>query len=455
MPSSTRFETTAWRWCSRRTPTRRRVSPRAACSRVLPAGALVLSDPHDFVQDTFGDCVLYIDDVDEPGAASRQIVEHVQWANANPEVAADMARRAQEIFKARFSLDDQLREVCTRHERLAAKQRQLLLNRAEDIPVDVVLLRYGEKAELPQSYLRSLARVRYGNLRLHIVGDAVGEGDKQAVSKAFGDRASFHAAPTGRANLRLPTGALIAGVLSELTGEVMIVSNGAERWFGDSIGRIVRAFEDDAELAVALGDYITRRSDKSGAEERAYTSMQRGTTDEEAIANLAVRRHAYETLRHYCDYLDGEHWHQMLATAFRGQRLRKIGHHGLLIDLHAHATLAGWREEPLLDATQQAALIADYAEAAPAKACRSAAGATGRDRAAGNEQGGTRVRCRRSRSKPAFDRPCSAKSSNGYGALCANEHGPSWPRSSIAIRADRNEHRHARRHRLEAGTDTM
>jgi Glycosyl transferase family 2/Glycosyl transferases group 1 len=69
------------------------------------AGAVVISDRLEFAIKEFGDTLLYVDIDHGADVASRQVVEHVSWINANPERARSMAGRSQTVFNERFSLE--------------------------------------------------------------------------------------------------------------------------------------------------------------------------------------------------------------------------------------------------------------------------------------------------------------------------------------------------------------
>lgn len=69
------------------------------------AGALIISDDNAFVRKYFKDSVFYIDVDESEEKSSRRIVDIVDWANAHPEEAYQMAAASSEIFKRELSLD--------------------------------------------------------------------------------------------------------------------------------------------------------------------------------------------------------------------------------------------------------------------------------------------------------------------------------------------------------------
>lgn len=77
----------------------------------VAAGALVITDEFAFPHHAFRNTVLYIDHDLPPREVVDRIVRHVDWANANPIAASSLARRANAIFKANFSLERLLGKI--------------------------------------------------------------------------------------------------------------------------------------------------------------------------------------------------------------------------------------------------------------------------------------------------------------------------------------------------------
>ncbi len=77
----------------------------------LAAGALIICDENPFARKYFGDSILYIDTRDRAEKQYEKVVEHLAWANSNPESANEMAVTAQNIFLEIFSLDRSIAEI--------------------------------------------------------------------------------------------------------------------------------------------------------------------------------------------------------------------------------------------------------------------------------------------------------------------------------------------------------
>lgn len=92
----------------------------------IAAGALIICDENPFAKKNFGDSLLYIDGRLSAEKMVAQIVNHQKWAVANPELALAMAAKAQEIFRKKFILNENLRAIykglSARKKAIAVKQ---------------------------------------------------------------------------------------------------------------------------------------------------------------------------------------------------------------------------------------------------------------------------------------------------------------------------------------------
>jgi hypothetical protein len=77
------------------------------------AGAIAIADRHPFITREFGDSVLYVDTDDEAQFIAG-VRRHIEWVNANPDLAIDKARRAHQIAQ-RFSLERLIGDAVTAH----------------------------------------------------------------------------------------------------------------------------------------------------------------------------------------------------------------------------------------------------------------------------------------------------------------------------------------------------
>jgi hypothetical protein len=80
------------------------------------AGAILICDDNKFIEQEFGDSVLYIS-YDELNFQNNveQIKKHLEWIENNKDKALDLAKRSQRIFQEKFHLDKVLGEIIKKH----------------------------------------------------------------------------------------------------------------------------------------------------------------------------------------------------------------------------------------------------------------------------------------------------------------------------------------------------
>lgn len=75
------------------------------------ARCLVISDRNPFIENEFGDSVLYFDYEDDTASTVSSILTHLAWIKANPALAQKKAEASHKIFRDRFSLNAELQEI--------------------------------------------------------------------------------------------------------------------------------------------------------------------------------------------------------------------------------------------------------------------------------------------------------------------------------------------------------
>lgn len=79
--------------------------PNMRIFELAAAGALIIADRHPFIEQWFGDAVLYVDATGGETAMADAILERVAWAAENPISARAMAQAAQAIFNRSLCLE--------------------------------------------------------------------------------------------------------------------------------------------------------------------------------------------------------------------------------------------------------------------------------------------------------------------------------------------------------------
>ena len=327
----------------------------------LAAGALVVADSHPFVRQHFGDTVLYVDDDADVGDIAGQILAHLRWANDNPQEACQMAHAAQMIFLERFSLRSQLATLYARHADYLTKTKARVLSQRREHSVDIVLPLDAPNRSMLDRILKGLDHLDYPKTKFHFVTDELTAGQETLIGDTLGPRGQLHKIRLSRFGRRLMTGSVLREIWPALEGDLLIVANGAERWFRESVDGLVRPFEDQPDLAAALGGFVLRSKAEDDNEQREFYGALDGFGHDAAVASIIVRRDRYLPLRAYGDYLDGGNWRDFLALSFEGANLARIDHPGLVIDIDAYGQAESARLPPELDHDHQMTIIRRFA----------------------------------------------------------------------------------------------
>lgn len=92
--------------------------PSAKIFEALASSAMIISDKLKFVQDNFGDNVLYIDPSLPAEELFKQVDGHVKWIHEHPKEAAEKAKNANRIFREKFLLERILQNVEKMHNKI-------------------------------------------------------------------------------------------------------------------------------------------------------------------------------------------------------------------------------------------------------------------------------------------------------------------------------------------------
>lgn len=138
----------------------------------IAAGALVICDENKFAKKYFGDTLLYIDSRDPTEKIYEDVISHVNWVNENADKALSMICEAQTIFKNKFTLKKNLRDL---YEALPKRKQKL---RAMNFPptsksiavsANFFLLNYSK--ETLRNHLTSIAEQDYENFTVRLIID--------------------------------------------------------------------------------------------------------------------------------------------------------------------------------------------------------------------------------------------------------------------------------------------
>lgn len=233
----------------------------AATNRTYEAcagGAVIISDNNPFMEYYFKDAAIFIDyNKDNAQDTFEQIMEKYQWIKENPEEARELARRAQNIFREKFTLDKLLTDLFANHNQRAAiiAKDMFALDKKGNVLVTFVV-NSEEPAEAKQHIDLIVSNIKnqlYKNITLAIACDqAIVEEVKgfcssvplkiNIVPMALYDNKGSRCMTDGRA---------IANLQKMFQHDFFVNAFINESWFRDHITTLIRALEDNPEAVCA------------------------------------------------------------------------------------------------------------------------------------------------------------------------------------------------------------
>ncbi|MFM0161112.1 glycosyltransferase family protein [Paraburkholderia sediminicola] len=137
----------------------------------LAAGALVICDENPFARNNFGDSLLYFNSKDDIGRQHATILEHINWANSNPDDALALAKRAQSIFLDKFALDLSLIDIYKNLSKRKAEVRNSYLPATATTRVKTFFLMDGFSSKVVDRLIKNAAVQDYARADYTLVVD--------------------------------------------------------------------------------------------------------------------------------------------------------------------------------------------------------------------------------------------------------------------------------------------
>lgn len=153
----------------------------------VAAGALVICDENQFAKRFFGDSLLYIDSRSPVEVIIDDITRHLNWAKSHPEQALKMAAKAQALFREKFTLIHNLRDL---YNGFLERKSQLLAsqNPPESRPLLIIVnfLMPAYSEEVLRTHLESIRVQDYGHVTAVLVVDkSAPAASRQAIDRAL------------------------------------------------------------------------------------------------------------------------------------------------------------------------------------------------------------------------------------------------------------------------------
>lgn len=224
------------------------------------AGAVMISDENEFMLQNFSDAALFIRyNKNAPKDTFDQIMEKYRWILSHPEEALSLARRAQEIFRARFSLDKQLVNIINHHSARFHTIAEDLFARDERKTVLVTYVVNSLSMETAKSLIRPIIanceKQYYRNIVLALAVDHTIAADFALLCAELSPRTriipmKLYDAKGAR---YLTNGRAIRILQNQIPHDYYINTNSCEIWFYDHITTLVRAAENQQALGAYSG----------------------------------------------------------------------------------------------------------------------------------------------------------------------------------------------------------
>jgi hypothetical protein len=245
-----------------------------ASSRIFEsaaAGAVIISNENPFTRRHFGDSLLYVDTSLPAQETCRQVQAHLEWIKSEPEKALQVARRAQEIFRAQFRLDTCLERIYHGLESRKAMLECTYTPKERQQKICLVFLAPDFRADVVEQHIASFESQRNVAARGILALDSrdaqllgprglrsrVSEAPLEIAALEFTERR-----PDGSARTRRPMGRILAEAIRSLVQEdevyVCVVAPN-ERLFSDHLSSLLRTLQDVPEAGCAWCDMLQDR----------------------------------------------------------------------------------------------------------------------------------------------------------------------------------------------------
>lgn len=224
------------------------------------AGAVIISDDNEFVLKHFGDAALFIRyNKSDPIDTFNQITEKYNWILKHPAEAMKLAKRAQEIYLKKYSLDAQMKWIIQNHPARQSVLRKDLYAQSQKGKVMVTFVLDTQKIENAISWLdRIIPNVHgqiYSNTELAIAAD-------RSLAKEVSDYCETRCACANVISMELfdikgirkmTDGEAIRELQRHIAHDYYINTTAQEIWFSDHLTSLVRAIEENDSMGAYSG----------------------------------------------------------------------------------------------------------------------------------------------------------------------------------------------------------
>ena len=238
------------------------------------AGAVIISDNNVFMEEYFGDSVLYITyNKNNPKDTFNQIMEKYQWIVENKEQAIEMARKSQKIFVEKFCMEKGFVDVAKNHfSRFKTIEKDLFAkDDTQTVLVTYVLntLNREEVSELLDKIVENIEHQYYRSIVLGVICDSSIRDDvEKYLEKSSCNAEIIEVVLFDEKGARALTDAQAIRVAQNSVEHTYYINTKEnEKWFYDHVTTLVRTAEDDDNC---VGSYSGLLSEDNKQIRRAY-----------------------------------------------------------------------------------------------------------------------------------------------------------------------------------------
>ncbi|WP_220791781.1 hypothetical protein [Gluconacetobacter dulcium] len=241
-------------------------------------GGVIISDDNPFVLEHFKDAALFIDyDVNNPTRTFSQIMEKFDWIQTHREEAIDLVKRAQAIFRAKFTLEGSLQAIFAKHDERKALVSQYLHARSESEKVLAVYVIEGgffdiwQKVRL-ERIIENVRRQDYQNIHLVVACDVSIQHLIRYYCEKKAAGVQIDIVPRKMINKQgtsiLTQGNVIDDICREFEHDFLMFTGSTEIWYRDHVTTLKRQLENNLDAVIAY-------SGRSSAERDGRRTLNR------------------------------------------------------------------------------------------------------------------------------------------------------------------------------------
>lgn len=224
------------------------------------AGAVMISDDNEFVTENFKDAALFIKfNKNDPQDTYNQIMEKYNWIIKHPDEALNLARRAQDIYLKKYSLDKQLNQIIKNHPSRVEQVSKDFYAKTQNEKVLVTFVldtqKFKDAKKMLDIVFKNLHGQIYSNIELAIATDKILNDDIQDYSNK--KCASAHIVSMNLFDTKgiraMTDGEAIRMLQNEITHDYFINTSANEIWFYDHITSLVRSITENNSMGAYSG----------------------------------------------------------------------------------------------------------------------------------------------------------------------------------------------------------